>query len=222
LRGAWRVMGGGRGLRVRADWRGAVRIVERVMGEYHAYYAAWAARAGGGLVARVGGRPAGAVVYYQAGLPGATLGVVYYVAVLPEFRGLGLGRVLVASAEEAMVGSHAYVATTTDSNAASKRLFRSMGYTVESWEGLEARLGPVAAEALRLATCAYEDDIVMVREEEPGALHRLAPESLGAAQGYWEKLCLRPWLERRRGPKSALGRVLGALEAPLGWVGLTF
>ncbi len=197
---------------VREDWRLAASIIRDVMGDYHAYYAAWAARSGGGLVARACGRPAGSVVYYRAELPEAVLGVVYYVAVRPQFRGLGLGRILVASAEEVMEGSDAYVATTTDDNIASQKLFRSLGYTVEAWEGLESRLGPAATEAIYLSTCAYEDDIVMTREEKPGALRAITAESLEEAQRHWDNLCLRPYLLRRTRP--TLHPILGAGHAP--------
>jgi GNAT superfamily N-acetyltransferase len=184
---------------VRGEWRLALAVIREVMGEYHAYYAAWAVRRGGGLVARLCGEPAGAVVYYTAPLRDLTLGVVYYVAVLPPYRGRGLGRVLVASAEEAMRDVDAYAATTSDGNVASKRLFSSMGYTVESWDSLEARAGPAAAEAVYLSTCAYEDDTVMTREEVR-PLGALTPDSLEDAQRLWDELCLRPYLLRRRHP----------------------
>ena len=194
-----------RSVRVVGDWRLASHIVSSVMGEYHGYYAGWAAEhCGGGLVALAEGRPAGSVVYYTVETPHARIGVVYYVAVLPRYRGLGLGRILVASAEEVMRGSDVYVATTSESNVASRRLFHSMGYRVESWISLERRLGPAPREVLEMAACAYEDDVVMYKEVAPGALSRIGAGDLRAARNAWDGVCLKPYLLRKRQARRRL------------------
>jgi GNAT superfamily N-acetyltransferase len=185
-------------VRVVSNGRLASRIVSSVMGEYHGYYAGWAARTcGEGLVAMVNDEPAGAAVYYRVEGNGRSIGVIYYVAVLRDYRRMGLGRILVASAEEALGDVDVYVATTSESNVASRRLFSSMGYRVESWEAFEARTSPATAEALYLAACAYEDDIVMYKEAWRGALKGLGAAMLRAAQEAWDELCLKPYVLRR-------------------------
>jgi len=194
-----------KGLRIRvvSDRSLASRIISYVMGEYHGYYAGWAARTcGDGLVAKVNGKPAGAAIYYRVRGDGRSIGVIYYVAVLREYRRMGLGRILVASAEEALGGVDVYVATTTESNVASRRLFSSMGYKVESWDALEAEASPAVAEALYLAACAYEDDIVMYKEAWRGALKGLGAAALKAAHEAWDEVCLKPYVLRRASRRS--------------------
>lgn len=173
---------------------GAIWIIEEIMGDWHAYYAKHSAAAGGeGIVAIVDGRPAGGLVYYQVDLGGAALGVIYYVAVRPEHRGGGIGKILVLSAEELM-DVDLYVATLQSSNTSSRRMFSSICYREYTWDKLTA-ISRRLAEVIYRATCSYEDDIVMIKGsvEEVG----LSRGALRKARSVWDKICYKPWLMKR-------------------------
>ncbi|WP_460126262.1 N-acetyltransferase family protein [Stetteria hydrogenophila] len=182
------------------DLDSAVEVVGRCLGRVHAYYAREAAVGAGGfgLVAREGSRVAGAVVAYPARGP-VCLGVIYYVAVLEGWRGRGLGRVLVASAEEALEweGCRFTVATTSRGNEASVRLFSSLGYRVLGVEEAAGELGWEAVDALLHASCSFEDDVLMVKPWDPSTLSKLAPDDY---RETWWRACYKPWLRLwRRG-----------------------
>ncbi len=191
-------------VRVVEDLVAAVEVIGEVFGWRDAYYAREAAHAasGVGLVALADGERAGAVVAYAAPGP-LSLGIVYYIAVRPRWRGRGLGRVLLASAEEALewLGAEAFLATASAGNEASATLFSGMGYTVKAiWEAA-GEIGWEAVDALLHAACSYEDDLVMVKPWEPRRLSRLSPEHY---RDTWWRACYTPWLKlyrRRRRPR---------------------
>ncbi len=171
----------------------AVGIVARIMGRRHGYYASSSSRIGArGLVALVNGDPAGSVVFYRVNTS-TSIGVIYYVAVDPRYRGRGIGKILVLSAEEEM-NADLYVATLVSSNKASFRMFKSLCYTPYTWEELE-KMGNIVAEVIYRSTCSYEDDLVMIK----GVIEysKLGEEDLRKALKIWEESCYKPWLMQR-------------------------
>ena len=195
-------MGGGdSSIIVVEDEEEAIRIIKRVMGERHAYYALEALRAleeSTGLVARVNGRSVGSVVAYIARGSGRapSLGIIYYVAVLPQYRGRGYGKVLVASAEEILEssGSEVFVSTIEASNEASINLFRSLGYATLSLEDAREVIGMRAVLGVLHAACSYEDDIIALKGDDFEA--KLVTVDEDSYRDVWWKTCYKPWLKR--------------------------
>jgi len=165
------------------------------MGHWHAYYASQAKTLDGiGLVALVDGRVAGSTIGYLVNAS-PTLGVVYYVAVREEFRGLMLGKILILSLEEVLGGAQLYVATMQSRNKRSMKTFASLCYKLYKWSELE-EVDEDLAEYIYRSTCSYEDDIVAVK----GRLDvKPARNALEAAMSIWEEACYKPWLVWRRG-----------------------
>lgn len=156
------------------------------------------------LLLRLGGKPVASAVVYLADLGSVKLGVMYYVAVEKRWRGKGLGKVLVLSAEEAMGlrGASGYVATTTIDNRASMSLFSSLGYAVLSWDAIGRRYGWRAVENLVRATCGYEDDVAMVKPvgmKLGRLLELISAASKRRVSRLWSRICYRPWLALWRG-----------------------
>ena len=163
------------------------------MGRRHGYYASSSRRIGArGLVALVDGDPAGSVVFYKVNTR-TSIGVVYYVAVDPRYRGRHIGKILVLSAEEEM-NTDLYVATLVSSNKASYKMFRSLCYTPYTWEELE-KVDDVVAEVIYRATCSYEDDLVMIKGViKNGAL---GENDVEETLKIWDEACYKPWLMQR-------------------------
>ncbi len=160
------------------------------MGWWHAYYAGHSRSVGGrGLVLEARGNRLGSVVFYEAKLGSTTLGVIYYVAVKPHYRGQGLGKILVLSAEELM-NPDLYVSTLQSNNTPSRKMFESICYKPYTWSKLED-LSPMLAEAIYRSTCSYEDDLVMIK----GSIGevRLSRDSLKRARRIWDITCYKPW-----------------------------
>ncbi|HDI31210.1 MAG TPA: GNAT family N-acetyltransferase [Thermofilum sp.] len=89
------------------------------------------------------------------------IGVIYYIAVKPEYRHKGVGRSLVFKAEEYFRLRKAIFSTasTKYDNLASRLLFKSMGYKELL---VTHNPGPVV-ERLIKALYAYEDDIIFYK-----------------------------------------------------------
>lgn len=151
---------------------------------------------GVGLVAAVNHRIAGSAIGYVAGFEPPKIGVIYYVYVKREHRGRGLGKVLVASLEELLenMGAEILIASTRGHNIASRRLFNSMGYSELTWENVEELLGGEKARALEMASCSYEDDIIMVK---PYVKLLNIELDVGNYEDLWFNICYKPWIEYR-------------------------
>lgn len=178
------------------DSEAALKVVRKVMGWYHWYYAKAAVLNGArGLVAVSNGSRLGAAIFYEARLDSLRLGVIYYVAVKRGWQGRGIGKSLVATAENILsLGS--YIATLSSDNERSARLFKGLGYEILDWESLARRFGNVLAEAIYYATCSYEDDIVAVKGLR--GLERVSYRDVEAASRIWDAICYYPWLSLAR------------------------
>ncbi len=152
-------------------------------------------------VAKLGGEVVGAVVFYRASFPRVRLCVIYYIAVLEGFRGMGLGSVLMSTAEEVCADTDLYIATTWYGNDAADALYRSLGYTAYSWDELRRLLGRRVVDRLLKATCGYDDDVAYVkpnRGDDPLELLRLVGYGdEEEVSRLWRETCLYTWLRIR-------------------------
>ncbi|MET1159610.1 MAG: GNAT family N-acetyltransferase [Thermoprotei archaeon] len=171
------------------------KIIEESMGWYHSYYASSCLEYGvcRALVARDNGRDIGITVYYTVPTQPIRLVVIYYVAVAPEYRGLGIGKALVLSVEHLNSGS-GFIATTQSNNTVSRRLFKNLGYQEYFFDELDWD----TALFIEKLTCAYEDDIVFYKDTV--SLDEIASveSNRELAEELWDKICYEPWLRLRR------------------------
>ncbi|MCC6050284.1 MAG: GNAT family N-acetyltransferase, partial [Thermofilum sp.] len=111
------------------------------------------------IVAEVDGEVVGAAELYVTSCEGyGRVGVVAFIAVVPAWRGRGIGRRLVEEAERLFRqrGCRFAAASTRSSNRASIALFTSLGYSVHE-------RGSRVFEELEDALYAYEDDVIFLK-----------------------------------------------------------
>lgn len=183
------------------------RAMLAAMGEYHQHFALACMDEGvcSALLASLDGEPVGVGIVYGIGEEEIDVGVIYYVVVREGFRGLGLGKILVASAEEVLSsrGARALIATTRRDNSASRRLFASLGYSEYLIEALDWR----ARELVERAACAYEDDYLCVKGASSiSALVESLERNLSSVENVWRRICYYPWLRRARFLRAARRR----------------
>ena len=151
-----------------------------------------------GLVLEADGVRVGSAIGYVARGRSreTTIGVVYYVYVKPTHWGLGFGKILVSSLEELLAkrGATLYLASTVESNRRSQSMFESLGYKVLTWSKLEEELDYEVVEALEMAACMYEDDIVMIKPYDKRILSKIRREDY---ENLWYRICYKPWLKHR-------------------------
>jgi ribosomal protein S18 acetylase RimI-like enzyme len=180
----------------------AVSLVRKIMGRYHGYYAKESRRLNArGLVLFVDGHAVWSTVIYEI-KDSINIGVIYYVVVEKEFRGKGLGKILVLSAEEVLSSDKneiIFLATISRKNIASIKMFESLGYAIINLDDLYDER-PILYEVIKKATCGYEDDIAALKvigtSFERALL--LLEEMKPYAERAWRKACYMPWLESLR------------------------
>ena len=145
----------------------------------------------------------GTVIYYGVNVGSIKLCVIYYIAVVEECRGLGIGKVLMSTVEEMCTDSDAYIATTWFDNEPADRLYRSLGYVGYTWDELRRLIGRRAVDRLLKATCGYDDDIAYVKpttNNDVLAILRRVVEGGGSdVDRLWRETCLGVWLRIRAG-----------------------
>ncbi len=182
-----------------------LKVLEDAMGWWHSYYAKACLDAGvcKCVSLEVDEIRTGVGLYYTlATYP--PLGVIYYIAIVPKYRGRSLGRVLIASIEQLLEdeGAQIYLATTTLDNEIALQLFTSMGYTVLKWREIWEWMGYDLYDLLVRATCGYEDDVVMLKclscRSIDAVLKKLINRhSMRAAENVWYRICYEPWRRMR-------------------------
>lgn len=95
------------------------------------------------------------------------IGVIFYIGILPEYRGKGLGKTLVTRAEEYFKdkGATLVIASTRSWNIPAVKMFKSLGYKVMKKEKVKASI----IELLD----AYEDDLVVCKEIGEGSCEEI-------------------------------------------------
>ncbi len=143
-----------------------------------------------------------AVIYWISSVKGS-IGVIYYVAINKRFRGRGLGKILVLSAEEILSekGSIVSLATMRSSNKVSTRLFGSLNYDIISWDHIIERFGSDLEDFLLRATCGYEDDLLAIKDlsqnrsmDDPWKkIYSLYQYLIDEVERHWRNSCYMPW-----------------------------
>lgn len=184
------------------------KLVEEGMGAWQSHYAMACFNQGycRGLIA-LSGVPLGVSLFYSISLePGYSVGVIYYIVVKREYRGQGIGRVLVLSTEHLLEGegSQVIVATTRADNHPSRKLFSSLGYDEVPLYSIEDKYG----ELFTKLTCSYEDDVAFVKSAGIELSDLMSAFNTRAntekIERLWYSLCYRPWRQTRRSPASAV------------------
>ncbi|ADN51877.1 GCN5-related N-acetyltransferase [Vulcanisaeta distributa DSM 14429] len=146
----------------------------------------------------------GAAVYYSVNVGAVRLCVIYYIAVVDECRGLGIGKVLMSTIEEVCTDSDIYIATTWFGNEPADRLYRSLGYVGYTWDELRRLIGRRAVDRLLKATCGYDDDMAYVKPVIAGndaldILRHIIEGGDNDVNRLWRETCLGVWLRIRAG-----------------------
>ncbi|MEM1646668.1 MAG: GNAT family N-acetyltransferase [Ignisphaera sp.] len=173
-------------------------VLEKTMSWFHSYYALSCIDLGlcRAVIAYDNG-VSGVGVFYA--IPRLSIGVIYYVAVLPRSRGRGIGKAIVASIEELLSYDNVevFVATTRSNNLASRSMLRDLGYI----EVVLGELDNEIEELITMMTCGYEDDVLYIKlssvnlREFFSAL--LRPNSINIIEDTWRKICYNPWIKLR-------------------------
>ncbi len=169
-----------------ASPREASHIIGVIMGPVHGHYSRVAAetRMGKSLIARIGGRPAGSLIYYDVD----GVRVVYYVAVHGWARRMGVAGALLDAAER---GADSVLATIAAGNRASARFFARHGYEVVGFDEVSAGMGWESVSKVRDLACAHDDGMVAFKG---GALERAIGLDSGTVESARIEVCCRAWL----------------------------
>ncbi|MEM0361109.1 MAG: GNAT family N-acetyltransferase [Sulfolobales archaeon] len=179
-------------------------VIGDVMEHYHTCYVNSCMTLGicSGLIAYLNDDIAGVGVYYKVGTSPLRVGVIYYIAVRVGYRGLGIGKSLIASVEELMLLNDVdvYLATTRSGNKAVRKILSELGYS-------EVRLDLLGrlSEIVKKLTCGYDDDLLYVKFKDmpqelmtPHVLAFLAdPHNLELINRLWRSICYDVWLSCR-------------------------
>ncbi|MEM1682715.1 MAG: GNAT family N-acetyltransferase [Ignisphaera sp.] len=127
-----------------------------------------------------------------------SVGVIYYVAVLPTHRRRGVGKIIVASIEEILSseGISTFLATTRSSNIASRRMLNGLGYVALELDRIDEDI----REAITMLTCGYEDDILYIKtfDKPIDEFFKKLIQNLDAIELVWRTICYNPWRKLRK------------------------
>jgi len=159
------------------------------------------------LIASLDDKVVGVGVYYVVNTSPERVGVIYYVVVDRRYRGLGIGKSLIASIEEVLEGDKVsiYLATTREGNKVVRKLLTSFGYfEIPLDVGV---LGEVL-EVIERITCGYDDDLLFIKtsQDTVKTLNSLITElgfltrqdNIEVINRLWRKICYEVWLRSRR------------------------
>ncbi len=111
-------------------------IIRRIFSELHAYYALKGLKNHRLLVAVCDGNVVGFIQFKLVQSGNVRIGHIYYMGVLPEYRGRGIGTELVKCAEKELVskGADCIIASTQRRNQPVIKIFTKLGYVVTDWD----------------------------------------------------------------------------------------
>ncbi len=147
------------------------RIIEVSFSGWHVYYALRGLR---GHMLLVGvdscsGRVVGFIQYKVVRSGRVKIGHMYYMAVHPDYRGRGVGSMLVEACERELVrlGVDVIIASTQEDNVPVIRIFRRFGYLVTDWRTaarVVRELGGDVEDEYDLMWLIYDyDEVVLLK-----------------------------------------------------------
>lgn len=176
-------------------------ILEKTMSWFHSYYAASCIEINVCRAVVAYDRDlVGVGVFYK--IPKIEVGVIYYVGVLPGFRGRGIGKAIVSSIEEILSdeGVELFIATTRRDNVASRSMLKDLGYI----EVFINELSEEIEEVITMMTCGYDDDILYIKLELKNLDVNdflkiiMKQDSVNIIERLWRTVCYSPWVRLRR------------------------
>ncbi|BFH73294.1 GNAT family N-acetyltransferase [Sulfurisphaera javensis] len=86
------------------------------------------------------------------------IGAIFYVGILPSYRGKGFGKKIIEKAEEVFISKKVriIVASTKSDNIPAIKMFKSLGYTLFNKKYVKSTI-------IQLLD-AYEDDLILCKE----------------------------------------------------------
>ncbi|MEM2193763.1 MAG: GNAT family N-acetyltransferase [Candidatus Methanomethylicia archaeon] len=140
-----------------------IRIAESTLGPFHSYFVMKSLSNSRTLVAKVDNKIIGFIMYYTVKL-NIKLGVLYYMAVISSYQGIGIGGKLLDEAENNLSRRvNVITASTKLENEKVQKMFKKRGYTVLTWSELKDLTSWIVTDKLLRILHAYDDDIIMMK-----------------------------------------------------------
>ncbi|MBB5253197.1 GNAT family N-acetyltransferase [Sulfurisphaera ohwakuensis] len=129
-------------------------LITSSLSKYDSYYALKNAKSSKILIQKYNGKEIGFAELKKY----KNIGAIFYVGILPEYRGKGFGKELIKKAEEIFKRKNVdiIVASTKSDNIAAIKLFKSLDYTIFNKKYVKNKI----IELLD----AYEDDTIVCKE----------------------------------------------------------
>lgn len=129
-------------------------LISSSLSSYDTYYAIRNAKSSKIIIQKYNGKEAGFAELKKY----KDIGIIFYVGVLPEFRGRGLGKEIIKKAEEIFKskGVSIVIASTRSDNIPAVKMFKSLDYTLFNKKYVRSFI----IELLD----AYEDDTIVCKE----------------------------------------------------------
>ncbi len=144
-------------------------IIKRIFSEIHAYYALKGLKNHRLLIAVYDGNVVGFVQFKLVQSGNVKIGHIYYMGVLPEYRGKGIGTELARRAEKELIekGADCIIASTQRRNLPVIRIFAKLGYIITDWEeaaSIVKSMGAEIEDSYDLMWLIYDyDEVVLLK-----------------------------------------------------------
>jgi len=129
-------------------------LISSSLSEYDKYFALKNAKSSKILIQKYNGTEVGFVELKKY----KDIGVIFYIGIIPEYRGKGFGKEIIKKAEELFIEKSVkiVIASTRSSNIPAIKMFKSLDYTLFNKKYVKSKI----IELLD----AYEDDLVVCKE----------------------------------------------------------
>ncbi len=148
----------------RRDYNSILKIALEVFSKRHVRYIRRMLPRTCILVCEVEGEVAGFLQYFSRRYNGLRISVVYYIAVAPKYRGMGIGSMLLETFEDDIWSDvDIIMASTWAENKSSMTFFEKHGYTIYPLRKLVSTLGYRETLSLVKTIEAFDDNVIMMK-----------------------------------------------------------